>query len=202
LYAIVDPERCQGRDPVAVAEAILRGGCAMLQLRTKRASDRDRLIWMRALRERAHAYGVPFIVNDRPDLAVLASADGLHLGQDDVPIAEARKIVGSMPIGLSTHRESELRAAILAGADMIGFGPVFETKSKENPDATVGIAQLSEIVRVSTVPVVAIGGIDASNVALVRETGVPLSACISALGEADDPEAIARMLHRALGGTS
>lgn len=202
LYAIVDPERCHGRDLVALAEAILRGGCAMLQLRAKHASDRDRLTWMRALRERAHAHGVPFIVNDRPDLAVLASADGLHLGQDDLPIAEARKIVGSMPIGLSTHRESEVRAAVLAGADMIGFGPVFETKSKENPDPTVGVARLSAVVRISSVPVVAIGGIAESNAALVRETGVPLSACISALGEADDPETAARMLHRALGGAS
>ncbi len=180
----------------------MRGGCALLQLRTKRASDRERLTWMHALRERAHAHDVPFIVNDRPDLAVLASADGLHLGQDDLPISEARKIVGSMPIGLSTHRESEVRAAMAAGADVIGFGPVFETKSKENPDPTVGLTQLTEVVRISKIPVVAIGGIDESNAALVRETGVSFTACISALGEADDPESAARSLHRALGGTS
>lgn len=200
MYAIIDPERCGGRDPIALAEAILRGGCAMLQLRAKRGSDRERLAWMRALRERAHAHHVPFVVNDRPDLAVIVKADALHLGQDDLPIEEARKIVGQMPIGVSTHRISEVHEALAQGADLLGFGPIFETASKDNPDPTVGVKALLEVVRISSVPVVAIGGITESTAELVRATGAPLAACISALGEASDPEAMARRLHRVFGG--
>lgn len=202
LYAIVDPERCAGRDPIEVAAAILRGGCAVLQLRAKRASDRERLVMMRALRERAHAHGVAFVVNDRPDLAVLAGADGLHLGQDDVGIAEARRIVGAMPIGRSTHDLAQARAAIAEGADLIGFGPVFATSSKESPDPVVGLERLAEVARIATVPVVAIGGITEARAAAMRARGATLGACIAALGEADDPERVARALHRALGGAS
>lgn len=200
LYAIVDPERCGGRDPIALTEAILRGGCAMLQVRAKRGSDRERLAWMRALRELARARGVPFVVNDRPDLALIVKADALHLGQDDVPIEEARKVVGQMPIGVSTHRISEVHEALARGADLLGFGPIFETTSKDNPDPTVGVKALLDVVRISSVPVVAIGGITESTAELVRSTGVPLAACISALGAAGDPEAMARSLHRSLGG--
>lgn len=198
LYAIVDPERCAGRGPIEVAEAILRGGCAVLQLRAKRLSDRERLALMRALRERARARDVAFVVNDRPDLAVLAGADGLHLGQDDVAIADARRIVGSMPIGRSTHDLAQARAAIDEGADLIGFGPVFATRSKENPDPVVGLERLAEVVRESRVPVVAIGGIAEDDAARVRATGAAFAACIAALGEAPDPEQVARSMHRAL----
>lgn len=200
LYAIVDPERCGGRDPVEVAEAILRGGCALLQVRAKRLADRDRLALMRAVRARARARGVPFVVNDRPDLAVLVAADGLHLGQDDLPIAEARRIVGSMTIGRSTHDLAQVRAAIAEGADLIGFGPVFATTSKESPDPVVGVAGLADAVRASPVPVVAIGGITEASAAGVLEAGATLAAVISAIGEARDPEGAARALHRALGG--
>ncbi len=207
LYAIVDPERCAGRDPLEVAEAILRGGCAVLQLRAKRMPDRERLALMRALRERAHARDVAFVVNDRPDLALLAGADGLHLGQDDVAIADARRIVGAMWIGRSTHDLAQARAAIEEGADLIGFGPVFATRSKENPDPVVGLERLAEVVRSVPVPVVAIGGIGEVDAARVRATGAPLAACISALGEASDPERVARAMHHALlasssGGTA
>lgn len=200
LYAIVDPERCGGREPLEVAEAILRGGCAVLQLRAKRASDRERLSLMRALRVRAHAHGVAFVVNDRPDLAVLADADGLHLGQDDLTIADARRIVGAMPIGRSTHDLAQARAAVAEGADLIGFGPVFPTTSKENPDPVVGLERLTDVVRAVDVPVVAIGGVSASNAELVRASGAALAACIAALGEAADPEQAARSLHRVLRG--
>lgn len=194
LYAIVDPERCLGRDPLEVADAILRAGCAMLQLRAKGLPDRDRLALALAMGARARACGVPFVVNDRPDLALLAGADMLHLGQDDLPIAEARRIVGAMPIGRSTHDLAQAREAVAEGADLIGFGPVFTTRSKERPDPTVGTERLAEVVRAIMIPVVAIGGITAENAAAVRSTGAPLWAVISAIGEAYDPEAAARAL--------
>src|SRR5688572_17278677 len=102
LYAIVDPALCRGRDPEKLAAAVLRGGCAILQLRDKRGDART-LELARRIGARAQAVGVPFVVNDRVDLAVLAAADGVHLGQDDLPIAEARRIGGAIAIGRSTH---------------------------------------------------------------------------------------------------
>lgn len=200
LYAIVDPERCGGRDPIALAEAILAGGCAAIQLRAKQLADRDRLALARRIRALARARGIQFVINDRPDLAILAGADELHLGQDDLPIAEARRIVGAMPIGRSTHDLAQARAAVAEGADRIGFGPVFDTRSKERPDPTVGVALLSEIVRAVPIPVVAIGGITLERAPAVRASGVAHAAVIAAIGESDDPERAARDLHRALGG--
>lgn len=200
LYAIVDPERCGDRRPVAVAAAILAGGCAAIQLRAKQLADRDRLALARHIGALARARSVPFVINDRPDLAILAGADELHLGQDDLPIAEARRIVGSMPIGRSTHELAQARAALAEGADRIGFGPVFDTRSKERPDPTVGLAMLAEVVRAVAIPVVAIGGITLERAGDVRATGVANAAVIAALGEAADPEQAARDLHRALGG--
>jgi thiamine-phosphate pyrophosphorylase len=201
LYAIVDPERCAGRDPALVAAAILRGGCAILQLRAKKGSDREVLALARALRARTREHGVPFVVNDRPDLALLADADGVHVGQDDLPIAEVKRIAPRLEVGVSTHDLAQLRAAIGAGASLVGFGPVFATASKDRPDPVVGTDRLAAAVRAAGgVPVVAIGGIDLGAAARVRETGAPLAAAIRSLGESSDPEAAARALHRALLG--
>lgn len=200
LYAIVDPEHCGGRDPLEVVGAILRGGCALLQVRAKRGSDRERLALLRAARARAREAGVPFVVNDRPDLAVLVEADELHLGQDDLAIADARRIVGAMPIGRSTHDLAQARAALAEGADRIAIGPVFATSSKERPDPVVGLEGLAQVVRAVGVPVIAIGGLDRERAASVRAAGAALGACIGALGSAADVEGAARALHRALGG--
>jgi thiamine-phosphate diphosphorylase len=200
LYAIIDPEHCGGRSPIEVAEAVLRGGCALLQLRAKALPDREWLALARVLASRARARSVPFVVNDRPDIAVLAEADGLHLGQEDLPIAEARKIVGPMPIGRSTHNLGQALAAVAEGADLIGFGPIFPTRSKPNPDPVVGLGCLAEVVAAVDLPVVAIGGITVANASEVRRAGAPLGAVVTAVGEASDPEAAARTLHRLLGG--
>ena len=137
LYAIVDPLACGARGPVATAEAILAGGCATLQLRWKEAADRDRLALARELARLCARAGTPFVVNDRPDLARLAGADGLHLGQDDVGIDDARAIVGAMPIGRSCHSMGELASALLEGADLVALGPVFSTASKIHPSPVV-----------------------------------------------------------------
>lgn len=199
LYAIVDPAACRGRDPEVVAAAILRGGCAVLQLRDKSASDRDRLSLARRLAARCRRAGVPFVVNDRPDLALLAGADGLHLGQDDLPIAEARRIVGCV-VGVSTHDEAQARRAVADGADLVAFGPVHPTASKADPDPVVGVERLAGVCAAIATPVVAIGGITMENAAAVRRAGARWGAVIRAVCGADDPEAAARALHRELGG--
>ncbi len=196
LYAIVDPAACRGRGPIDVARAILRGGCAVLQLRDKTSSDAQVLETARALAALCRTAGVPFVVNDRVDVARASGADGVHLGQGDLGVAVARRAAPGLEIGVSTHDLVQLARAQAEGADLVGFGPVFATRSKERPDPVVGLEALRDAVRASRVPVVAIGGIDHANVASVRGAGAALFAAISAVCAADDPEAAARALHR------
>lgn len=198
LYAIIDPEHCRGRDPLAVAEAVLAGGCAALQLRAKQLPDRDKLALAQALAHRCLAARIPFWLNDRLDLALLVEADGVHLGQDDIPLSEARRLWPNRMLGLSTHDLAQAQAAFAQGADAIGFGPVFSTTSKKNPDPCVGLDGLRAVCRAVPIPVIAIGGIDARAAADVAATGAAYAAAISALCAADDPGEAARIFHRAL----
>jgi thiamine-phosphate pyrophosphorylase len=196
LYAIVDPDQTNGRDPVAVTEAILRGGAAIVQLRAKSLGDDAHLALARRLAVMCRQAGVPFVLNDRADLAVLADADGVHLGQGDLSLADARAIIGTRFIGRSTHDLVQVDAE--SGADMLGFGPIFATGTKENADPVVGIEGLRQAVARTTLPVVAIGGITLARLPDVLSTGVPLVAAISAVTRADDVETSARALHRTI----
>lgn len=199
LYAIVDPDACRGRDPERITSAIVRGGCAALQLRSKSGSDAEVLALARTVAAECRRARVPFVVDDRPDLAVLTGAAGLHLGQDDLPVAEARRIVGAaVAIGRSTHDEAQARAAVGEGADLVAFGPVFETASKARPDPVVGLERLERVCRESPLPVVAIGGISLERIDSVARAGVRWAAVIGAVCGAEDPESAARALHRAL----
>jgi thiamine-phosphate pyrophosphorylase len=198
LYAIIDPEHCRGRDPLAVAEAVLSGGCAALQLRAKQLSDREKLALARALAARCRAARIPFWLNDRIDLALLVDADGVHLGQDDIPLADARRLWPARMLGLSTHDLAQAQAAVAQGADAIGFGPVFATSSKKNPDPCVGLAGLRAVCRTVTIPVIGIGGITAGFAGEVAEAGATYAAAIGAICAADDPCEAARTLHAAL----
>ena len=195
LYAIIDPDHCHADDPVSIGASIAAAGCAVIQLRAKAMSDRALLELAAELRRVTSEHNVPFVVNDRPDIAKLVNADGVHLGQDDLSVADARAVVGRMCVGVSTHNPAQARAAQAEGADLIGFGPVFDTASKDNPDQTTGLVQLAGVVSEATVPVVAIGGINADRVGAVRETGVRFVAVISALCGAPDPAVAAAALH-------
>ncbi len=194
LYAIVDPERCGGRPLERVAEAVLRGGAAVLQLRAKRLDDRARLALAQRLAALCTAWGVPFVVDDRVDLAVLCGARGVHLGQRDLPLQAARRLAPSLHVGCSTHDEAQLREALAAGADIVAFGPVHPTRTKDDPDPTVGLGGLERAARLvdRRVPLVAIGGITAERAAAVVAAGADMVAVISALGDAEDPERAAR----------
>lgn len=201
LYAIVDLDACRGRDPLWLAGEILSGGCALLQLRSKNQTDRERLRIARALKEKCSAAGVPFVVNDRVDLALLSEADALHLGQDDLSIDEARAIAPHLPIGLSTHDPAQLEAALHHALAYVAFGPVFSTASKANPDPVVGLSRLEgAVARAGDVPVVAIGGIRLESADEIHATGARLGAVIGELAGADDPRRTARALHRILSG--
>jgi thiamine-phosphate pyrophosphorylase len=199
LYAIVDPAFCRGRDPRWVAAAILDGGCGALQLRAKHTAPAELESLARELRALCHARGVPFVVNDWVELALRVGADGVHLGQTDMPIEAARALGGNaLAIGLSTHDLEQARAAAACGADLIGFGPVFATASKLDPEPVTGVPALRAAREAVAIPVVAIGGVTPENAADVASAGAAMAAAISALGMADDPRAVAYSMHAAL----
>lgn len=201
LYAIVDLDACRSRDPVWLGGQILEGGCAVLQLRAKHQTDRRRLEVGRALRDLAWARGVPFVMNDRVDLALLLDVDALHLGQDDLSYEEARSLAKDLPIGISTHKKDQLEAALAHPLAYVAFGPVFATASKASPDPVVGTARLRDAVtRAHGVPLVAIGGIRRENADEIAETGAAMGAVIGELASAQDPARVARALHRVLRG--
>jgi thiamine-phosphate pyrophosphorylase len=200
LYAIIDPEACL-QEPFAVAEAALRGGCAALQLRAKQLSDEDFVALGHPLVRACRSAGVPFFVNDRVGLVRELGAEGVHVGQADAPIEAVRAALGAgVLIGVSTHSVAQALGAERRGAQLIGFGPVFATQSKLDPDPVVGLAGLREVCALVKIPVIAIGGVSEANIADVAATGAPLAAVISALCRAPDPERSARALHRAMTG--
>lgn len=197
LYVIVDPEHCAGRDPRWVTERVLSVGCAALQLRAKQLSDAAHLTLARELAHSCKRAQVPFWLNDRADLALLCEADGLHLGQDDLPVDQVRKLWGARPLGLSTHNLEQAKAAEALGVDVIGFGPVFATQTKLNPDPQVGLAGLESVCAAVRLPVVAIGGVKLEHVPALRAAGALTCAVISAVCGAQDPAEAARAFREA-----
>lgn len=204
LYAIVDADALGPREPIEFARRVLDAGeLFALQWRAKRLSARQVLAVAEALAPLCRAAKVPFVVNDRPDIARLARADAVHLGQDDLPLEAARRVVGALPIGVSTHDETQFARGLDDAPAYIAFGPLFATRSKQNPDAVVGLERLANVARrAGETPVVAIGGITLERASHVREAGAASGAVIAALTEVADDEITsrARALHRALGG--
>jgi thiamine-phosphate pyrophosphorylase len=176
----------------AFLEAAVRGGVDMVQIREKGLSDRDLLVVLEEARAVTHRLGVPLVVNDRPDLAVLSGADYVHLGQEDLPVAQARRF--GIGLGQSTHAPKEIDAA---DGDYIGVGPVHSTPTKAGRPP-VGLELVRYAAARARVPWFAIGGIDASNVADVVAAGATRIAVVRAIGEAPDPERAARELRNAL----
>ena len=201
LYGMVDlPPTADAAAATTLAAALVDGGAQILQLRMKGADAAGLLAVARVLASWCLRRDVEFIVNDRVDVALAAGADGVHLGQDDLPVAVVRPMVpAGFTIGVSTHDEEQARAAIAGGADYIGFGPCFPTSSKRKPDPVVGLEQLARICAFSTVPVVAIGGITLDTVADVARAGAAAAAIIRAVNAASDVTAAARTVCSAFG---
>ncbi len=208
LYAIVDVTTvCRRRLSVLkVARAIAEARPAALQLRAKELSPREVLQLLRAIHPLCREWDVPFFANDRPDLAVLAGCEGVHLGQEDIPVALVRRIAPALRVGVSTHSLEQVERALVNHPDYVAFGPVFETRSKMQPDEVVGVDALSAVVARSPVPVVAIGGIDlarARDVARATHLGAVIAALFPDNVGDDDLTPIterARALHVALAG--
>ncbi|MEQ9324024.1 MAG: thiamine phosphate synthase [Polyangiaceae bacterium] len=211
LYAIVDVGAvlARGWDVLALAESVIAGGPVAIQLRDKRHASGQTLAWLRELAPICRSAGVRLLANDRPDLAALADCDGLHLGQGDLAPSEARRVLdalgadrrsGRWTIGMSVHDDVELGVALAARPDYLAFGPVFGTRSKENPEPTLGIERLARLVASTRErfagPIVAIGGIDGDNLDQVR-AHVDAIAMISALlPAADSPSPYAAVTAR------
>jgi thiamine-phosphate pyrophosphorylase len=213
-YAILDvrapsmgPHRDLAADQMQAeqerAEQLLAAGPCCLQLRSKHLGDGPLLRLARAIGPLCRRASVPFCVNDRPDLAHLADADLVHVGQDDLAIADVRlvqeRIGRRLPVGVSTHSLAQATLAAAAGADYIGFGPVFATGSKERPDPVVGLEGLRAVCRAVTIPVVAIGGITRARIGGVVEAGAAAAAVIGDIDTSNDRTAAGRAIAAAFG---
>lgn len=198
LYPIFDlGPALEASQAPALLEAAIEAGVRMVQLRAKTLGAGAFLAAARQLAPLAAAHGVDLIINDRPDVAALSEARGVHLGQDDLPPALVRRwLAPPALIGVSTHDLVQVERAKAEGvADYLGFGPVFPTRSKERPDPVVGLAGLEEAVRLAApLPVVAIGGIDQRSLGAIRRTGASGAAVISAYLNAPDPALALRQL--------
>lgn len=199
LYFVTDRRAAGGRSLVDVTRAAIQGGATAVQLRDKSGSTRKMLELGRVVLELTRAAGVPLIVNDRVDLALTLGADGVHVGQDDLPADEVRKLIGPERIlGVSVSTLEEARRAVLDGADYLGAGDVFGTPSKLDAGPPIGLERLAKIARAVPLPVVGIGGITEANAASVTQAGAAGVAVISAIVGSPNPGAAAQRLYKIL----
>ncbi len=198
LYVIIDTKTAKGRDLVMVAREAAAGGADVIQLREKELPAGRIVELARAIRKAIRPEEAVFIVNDRPDIAVAADADGVHLGQDDLPPEAARAIMGKEKIiGVSTHCLEQARAAERRGADYIGVGPIFPTPTKPGYKS-VGLELIRSVKDTVKLPFVAIGGIDCNNISQVIAAGAGRVAVVRAVCGADDVRTAARTLKESL----
>jgi len=206
LYAIVDVDACElkGYDITEFARQICAARPGYVQLRAKHVSPRDTLELLRALVAVAHPYGIKVFGNDRPDLALLSGADGVHVGQNDLSVSLARKAAPGLLVGVSTHDEAQLGDALRERPDYVAFGPVFRTTSKADAESCVGLSGLetaSQLARSANIPLVAIGGIDlerAQSVAKFADWIAVISALFPASGRIEDVTAHVQALTEAI----
>jgi thiamine-phosphate pyrophosphorylase len=197
LYVLVTKAQCPAALDWTIREAA-RGGADVFQLREKTMPDRELLALAREVRRWTHEAGALFVVNDRPDIARLCEADGIHLGQDDMSVKDARRIVGAeMLIGVSTHSVEQLRVAILDGANYVGIGPTFPSNTKAF-DQFPGLDFVRAAAAETSLPAFALGGIKPSNIGEVVAAGGKRVAVSAAICASDDPEQAARLLKAAL----
>ena len=201
IYGITAEKYSCGRSNIEVVRQMIAGGIKIIQYREKKAakSSVEMFAECQAIREMTRAAGVTFIVNDHVDVAMLVGADGVHVGQDDLPVAAVRELIGpGKIIGLSTHSPEQAVAAVSAGADYIGVGPIFATATKDDVCAPVGLEYLAHVVRTCPLPFVAIGGIKEHNIDKVISRGAKTVCLVTEIVGAEDITATTRRLQAAL----
>lgn len=186
IYGITASHRARGRDTLTVAHEMIRGGIAILQYREKYKPMKEQFHECSELRKMTADAGIPFIVNDHIDLACAVEADGVHIGQDDMPISVIRSIIPDMMVGLSTHSPQQYEDAVVSGADYVGVGPIFATTTKENVCAPVGMEYLQYAVSRQDISFVAIGGITFESLPTIIHAGARTIALVTALTESED----------------
>ncbi len=195
IYGIVDNSLAPDLSLTEIAEKILKGGCKIIQLRAKSLTDREFFLAALRIRDMTRRYEALFIINDRLDIALLTEADGIHVGQNDIPITHIRKLWNGI-IGLSTHSIDQAVEAEGLGVDYIGFGPIFPTRTKRDVYPYTGISKIQELKKYVRIPVVAIGGINSSNMIDVIKAGADAVAMISEIVTSSDIEFKVRDLIR------
>ncbi len=197
VYVITDAARAGGRSPTEIAEAAIQGGATAIQLRMKEEPARLIVQAARQIATLCRAAGVTFIVNDRADVAMIAGADGVHVGQDDLPAEDVRALMGGKALlGVSAATVEEACAAERAGADYLGVGAIYATSTKADAGPPVGLARIREIRQAVRLPIVAIGGITADNAGPVIAAGAQGVAVITAVTLAEDMAGAARRIRQ------
>jgi thiamine-phosphate pyrophosphorylase len=196
IYGITAEKFSRGRSNPEVVQEMIAGGVAVVQYREKHGAKSFRQMYdeCTAIRRLTRDSGVPFIVNDYVELAMVVDADGVHLGQDDLPVAKVRERVGSKIIGLSTHGPDQARAALAAGVDYIGVGPLFATRTKDDVCDPVGLAYLDDVLQNIPLPAVAIGGIKLHNIDQVVAKGARTICLVTEIVGAEDIAGMVRRL--------
>jgi thiamine-phosphate pyrophosphorylase len=207
LYALLDPEHAGGHDLVDLARLVAQGGATLVQLRDKRSATRAMVERARAIKAVLNEFAIPFLINDRIDVALACAADGVHVGQEDMAADDARRLLGAKAIvGLSIKTAAEAEAAPLDFLDYLGVGGVFATSSKDNPAppiGTAGLRRISEMVRgrAAGFPICGIAGITIDNAAQIIAAGADGVAVISALSQESDPSTAAQKMRAVVDAT-
>ncbi|MFT0898651.1 thiamine phosphate synthase [Candidatus Methanoprimaticola sp. MG2] len=195
LYVVTDSDLSRGRTDAEIARLAYEGGADAVQLRMKNADGRSMLAQAKEIARAAEEYNRFFFVNDRVDIAMASGADGVHLGQSDIPVEDARRMMGDDAIiGVSVHTVEQAREAIGGGADYLGVGSIFTTATKADAVQAIGLDVVFQITQEFDVPVVAIGGINRGNIQDVIRAGADSAAVVSAVVAQDDPAAAAHEL--------
>ena len=199
VYLVTDRGLARGRSIVEVVRAAIAGGTSVVQLREKECSTREMIKLARALLDVTRPAGVPLIINDRVDVALAVDADGVHVGQDDMPASIARRLIGpDKLLGVTAANPDQARQAMANGADHIGCNAVFYTPTKTDTGQPLGLDGFRQLAQSVSVPVVAIGGVKAGNAGDLIRAGAAGVAVVSAIMSADDPAGAARALRIAV----
>ncbi|MCG8473583.1 MAG: thiamine phosphate synthase [Desulfobacterales bacterium] len=198
VYLVIGESACGGKDLESIVEASLHAGLCCVQLREKEADTRTFLNRAKALKSILKGTGIPFLINDRIDIALAAQADGVHIGQSDMPYETARRLLGPQAIiGLSVESWDDVKTAQNLDVSYLGVSPVFDTPTKTDTKTAWGLEGLSRIRKASKHPLVAIGGIDKENARQVVQAGAHAIAVVSAICSAANPEEATRALNQA-----